>query len=64
VRKECEPGSARRLQKSTSELAARDEFNRQHPPIEGLVVQIDLRKMPLPERPWRNNRGQWLDLAG
>jgi quercetin dioxygenase-like cupin family protein len=50
-------------QKSESELAARDEFNRKHPPIKGLVVPHDLRKMELPERPWRNNRGQWFDLA-
>ena len=33
---------------STSEIAARDEFNRQHPPTKGLVVADDLRKMELP----------------
>lgn len=49
--------------RSTSEIAARDKFNREHPPIKGLVVPHDLRKMELPERPWRNNRGQWFDLS-
>lgn len=48
---------------STSEIAARDEFNRQHPPNKGLVVGDDLRKMELPARPWRNNRGHYFDLA-
>lgn len=47
----------------TSEIAARDEFNRQHPPTTGLVVPEDLRKMELPARPWRNNRGHYFDLA-
>lgn len=47
-----------------SEIAARDEFNRRHPPLEGLVVPHDLRKMELVERPWRNNRGYFFDLAG
>ena len=47
----------------SSEIAARDEFNRQHPPITGLVVEEDLRKMELPARPWRNNRGHYIDLA-
>ena len=28
------------------------------------MVPHDLRKMELPERPWRNNRGHWFDLAG
>ena len=36
----------------SSEIAARDEFNRQHPPTKGLVVEDDLRKMELPARPW------------
>ncbi|MPZ82505.1 MAG: hypothetical protein GEV28_19720 [Actinophytocola sp.] len=49
--------------RDSSEIAARDEFNRQHPPIKGLVVPHDLRKMDLPERKWRNNRGHWFDLA-
>jgi quercetin dioxygenase-like cupin family protein len=49
---------------SSSELGARAKFNRDHPPIHGLVVPHDLRSMELPERPWRNNRGQWFDLAG
>ncbi|MGH3415846.1 MAG: cupin domain-containing protein [Actinocrinis sp.] len=47
----------------SSEIAARDEFNRQHPPVKGLVVEDDLRKMELPARPWRNNRGRYIDLA-
>jgi uncharacterized RmlC-like cupin family protein len=47
----------------SSEIAARDEFNREHPPITGLVVEDDLRKMELPARPWRNNRGYYIDLA-
>lgn len=50
--------------RAASEIQARDQFNREHPPIEGLVVPHDLRKMELPERPWRGNRGQWFDLAG
>ncbi len=50
--------------RSASEIAARDQFNREHPPIEGLVVARDLKDMELPERPWRNNRGQWFELAG
>jgi len=50
--------------RSVSEIGARDQFNREHPPIEGLVVPHDLRKMDLPERPWRGNHGQWFDLAG
>jgi quercetin dioxygenase-like cupin family protein len=49
--------------KAHSELAARDQFNKDHPPITGLSSGDDLRKMELPERPWRNNRGQWFDLA-
>ena len=48
---------------STSEIAARDEFNRQHPPHKGLVVADDLRKMELPDRPWRRNKGHYFDLA-
>lgn len=50
--------------RSASELGPRAEFNKKHPPIKGLSVEHDLRKMDLPERPWRNNRGQWFDLAG
>lgn len=49
--------------RDASEIAARDEFNKKHPPIKGLVVPHDLRKMELPERAWRNNRGHWFDLA-
>ena len=63
MRKDYQRGVLSTEDKSASELAARDEFNRQHPPIEGLVVPHDLRKMELPERPWRNNRGHWFDLA-
>ena len=47
----------------SSEIAARDEFNRQNPPLTGLVVEEDLRKMELPKREWRNNRGRYIDLA-
>jgi gentisate 1,2-dioxygenase len=47
----------------SSEIKARDEFNKQHPPTKGLVVPHDLRKMELPKRPWRNNRGHYFDLA-
>jgi quercetin dioxygenase-like cupin family protein len=47
----------------SSEIAARDEFNKQHPPTTGLVVEDDLRKMELPAREWRNNRGHYFDLA-
>jgi mannose-6-phosphate isomerase-like protein (cupin superfamily) len=50
--------------RDSSEIAARDEFNRKNPPITGLVVPGDLRTMELPERPWRNNRGRWFHLAG
>ena len=63
MRKDYEPGVLAPSQKSASELTARDAFNREHPPLTGLVVPHDLRKMELPERPWRNNRGQWFDLA-
>ena len=46
-----------------SELAARDEFNRQNPPIRGLVVPEDLRTIELVKRPWRNNKGLWFELS-
>jgi quercetin dioxygenase-like cupin family protein len=49
--------------RGTSEIAARDEFNREHVPTTGLVVPGDLRKMELPERPWRNNRGHYFNLG-
>lgn len=49
--------------RDSSEIAVRDEFNRQHPPTTGLAVPHDLRKMELPERPWRKNRGHFFDLA-
>src|SRR5438132_13339389 len=46
-----------------SEIAARDEFNRQNPPVRGLVVPDDLRTIELVKRPWRNNKGLWFELA-
>jgi len=45
-----------------SEIAARDEFNRKHPPVCGLVAH-DLYNIPLIKRPWRNNKGLWFELA-
>jgi len=51
------------LRQSPLRVAARDQFNKDHPPITGLSSGDDLRKVELPERPWRNNRGQWFDLA-
>jgi quercetin dioxygenase-like cupin family protein len=55
--------SSDKRNRDASEIAVRDEFNRQHPPTTGLVVPHDLRKMELPERPWRNNRGHYFDLG-
>ncbi|MEA2538625.1 MAG: hypothetical protein QOF11_2859 [Chloroflexota bacterium] len=49
---------------NSSEIAARDEFNRKNPPLTGLVVEDDLRTIELIDRPWRNNKGYWFDLAG
>jgi hypothetical protein len=49
VRKDYEPGVLAPTQKSASELEARDAFNREHPPLKGLVVPYDLRKMELPD---------------
>jgi quercetin dioxygenase-like cupin family protein len=46
-----------------SEIAARDEFNRNNPPIRGLSVPGDLRTIDLIKRPWRNNKGLWFELA-
>lgn len=46
-----------------SEIAARDEFNRKHPPLTGLVVPEDLRTIELVKRPWRNNKGLWFELG-
>ncbi len=63
MRDDYQAGVLAARERSASEIAARDEFNRNHPPIKGLVVPHDLRKMDLPERPWRNNRGRWFDLA-
>jgi hypothetical protein len=45
LRKDYQPGVLAPSQKSASELAAREAFNREHPPIEGLCVPHDLRKM-------------------
>jgi quercetin dioxygenase-like cupin family protein len=45
-----------------SEIAARDEFNRQNPPVRGLVAH-DLYNTELVKRPWRNNKGLWFELA-
>jgi quercetin dioxygenase-like cupin family protein len=64
MRKDYQPGVLGTGKGSSSEIGARDEFNREHPPLEGLSVPDDLRKMELPERRWRNNRGQYIDLAG
>jgi quercetin dioxygenase-like cupin family protein len=55
--------SSEKRNRDTSEIAVRDEFNREHTPTTGLVVPYDLRKMELPERPWRNNRGHYFDLG-
>ena len=55
--------SSEKKNRDSSEIAARDEFNRQHPPTKGLSVPEDLRKMDLPVRPWRDNRGHYFDLA-
>jgi quercetin dioxygenase-like cupin family protein len=55
--------SSDKRNRDSSEIAVRDEFNRQHPPTKGLVVPHDLRKMELPERTWRNNRGHYFDLG-
>lgn len=65
MRDEYAPGvlANEKKNRGASEIAARDEFNRKHPMIKGLVVPHDLRTMELPERPWRNNRGHYFDLG-
>lgn len=65
MRDEYAPGvlSNDKRNRDASEIAARDEFNRQHPMLRGLAVAADLRDMEVPERPWRNNRGRYIDLA-
>ena len=65
MRDDYQPGvlANEKRNRGSSEIAARDAFNRKHAPLKGLVVPHDLRKMDLPERPWRNNRGHWFDLA-
>ncbi|HEV8251715.1 MAG TPA: cupin domain-containing protein [Gaiellaceae bacterium] len=47
-----------------SEIEARDEFNRQNPPLTGMIVPEDLRTIELVKRPWRNNKGLWFELSG
>jgi quercetin dioxygenase-like cupin family protein len=47
----------------SSEIAARDEFNRKHPHLTGLSVPGDLRTMELVHRPWRNNKGLFFNLG-
>ncbi len=47
----------------SSEIAARDEFNRKHPHRTGLVIEDDLRTMELVHRPWRNNKGLFFNLG-
>jgi gentisate 1,2-dioxygenase len=46
-----------------SEMAAREQFLRDNPPVNGLVVPEDLREIELIQRPWRNNKGRWFELA-
>src|SRR3954470_22014850 len=47
-----------------SEVAAREAFMRENPPVTGLSVPDDLRTIELVQRPWRNNKGLWFELAG
>jgi quercetin dioxygenase-like cupin family protein len=47
-----------------SEMAAREQFLRDNPPVRGLAVPEDLRDIELIQRPWRNNKGRWFELAG
>jgi quercetin dioxygenase-like cupin family protein len=47
-----------------SEIAAREEFMRNNPPVTGLSVPQDLRTIELVQRPWRNNKGLWFELGG
>jgi gentisate 1,2-dioxygenase len=46
-----------------SEMAAREQFLRDNPPVTGLAVPEDLREIDLIQRPWRNNKGRWFELA-
>jgi gentisate 1,2-dioxygenase len=46
-----------------SEMAAREQFLRDNPPVTGLAVPEDLRDIDLIQRPWRNNKGRWFELA-
>jgi quercetin dioxygenase-like cupin family protein len=48
----------------SSEMAAREEFIRNNPPVSGLAVPEDLHTIDLIQRPWRNNRGLWFELSG
>src|SRR5438105_15144269 len=45
-----------------SEIAARDAFNRENPPVRGLVAH-GLYDTELIKRPWRNNKGLSFELA-
>lgn len=47
----------------SSEIAARDEFNRNNPHLTGMVIEDDLRTMELVHRPWRNNKGLFFNLG-
>jgi quercetin dioxygenase-like cupin family protein len=47
-----------------SEMAAREQFLHDNPPISGLAVPDDLHEIELVQRPWRNNKGRWFELAG
>jgi quercetin dioxygenase-like cupin family protein len=47
-----------------SEMAAREQFLRDNPPLTGLSVPEDLHEIGLVQRPWRNNKGLWFELAG
>ena len=49
--------------KDQSEMAAREQFLRENPPISGIVSPGDLRTIDLIHRPWRNNKGLWFQLG-
>jgi gentisate 1,2-dioxygenase len=49
--------------KDASEMAAREEFLRNNPPVTGIVGPGDLRNVDLIHRPWRNNKGLWFQLG-
>jgi hypothetical protein len=58
VPKDDQPGALQPTRWSAWENVAPNEFSRKDAPIEAVVVPHDLRTMELPERPWRNIRGQ------